>query len=67
MPATRLEQRGVRHVLPDVLLQAKARGNPVIGGLGMLLHQARPAFQAWWGVLPEVTPELRAVVEATIV
>ena len=32
----------------------------------MLLHQARPAFQAWWGVLPDVTPELRAAVEATI-
>jgi len=53
-------------LLPDLLVQAKARGNPVIGGLGMLLHQARPAFQAWWGVLPDVTPELRAAVEATI-
>jgi shikimate dehydrogenase len=45
---------------------ARAHGNTGINGLGMLLHQARPAFKAWWGVLPEVTPELRAAVEATI-
>jgi shikimate dehydrogenase len=32
----------------------------------MLLHQARPAFQAWFGVMPEVTPELRKSIEATI-
>ena len=51
---------------PQLLADARARGNPVINGLGMLLHQARPAFEAWWGVLPEVTPELRAAVEATI-
>ncbi len=51
---------------PRLLADARARGNPVINGLGMLLHQARPAFEAWWGVLPEVTPELRAAVEATI-
>jgi shikimate dehydrogenase len=31
----------------------------------MLLHQARPAFKAWFGILPEVTPDLRAEVEAT--
>ena len=51
---------------PRLLADARARGNTVINGLGMLLHQARPAFEAWWGVLPEVTPELRAAVEATI-
>jgi shikimate dehydrogenase len=49
-----------------LLAEAQAHGNPVVNGLGMLLHQARPAFQAWWGVLPEITPELRASVEATI-
>lgn len=54
-------------LLPDLLRVAIARGNPVVGGLGMLLHQARPAFQAWWGVMPDVSPELRAVVEATII
>jgi len=49
-----------------LLLAAKARGNPTTGGLGMLLNQARPAFEAWFGVLPEVTPELRRLVEATL-
>ena len=53
-------------LLPDLLRRAQARGNPVIGGLGMLLHQARPAFAAWWGVNPTVTADLRAAVEATI-
>ena len=49
-----------------LLLAAKARGNPTVGGLGMLLNQARPAFEAWFGVLPEVTPELRQLVLATL-
>jgi shikimate dehydrogenase len=53
-------------LMPDLLIAGLARGNPVVGGLGMLLHQARPAFAAWWGVMPEVSPELRAAVEATI-
>jgi shikimate dehydrogenase len=48
-----------------LLTAAKRRGNPTVNGLGMLLHQARPAFQAWFGVMPEVTPELRALIEAT--
>jgi shikimate dehydrogenase len=47
-----------------LLVQARLRGNPVSNGLGMLIHQARPAFKAWFGVLPEVTPELRAAMEA---
>ena len=41
---------------------ARARGNPTVDGLGMLLHQARPGFEAWFGVAPEVTPELRVAV-----
>jgi shikimate dehydrogenase len=49
-----------------LLAAARARGNPTVDGLGMLLHQARPAFQAWFGILPEVTPELRAAIEATL-
>ena len=49
-----------------LLKAAKARGNPTAGGLGMLLHQARPAFNAWFGVMPEVTPALRQKVEATL-
>jgi shikimate dehydrogenase len=47
------------------LTAAKARGNVTINGLGMLLHQARPAFQAWFGVMPDITPELRAAIMAT--
>ncbi len=51
---------------PPLLAAARARGNPTVNGLGMLLHQARPAFQAWFGVLPDITPDLRAAIEATI-
>jgi shikimate dehydrogenase len=48
-----------------LLAAARLRGNPTVNGLGMLLHQARPAFHAWFGIMPEVTPELRAMIEAT--
>ena len=48
----------------DLLARARARGNPAVDGLGMLLHQARPGFEAWFGVAPEVTAELRAFVLA---
>jgi len=50
----------------DLLRQARARGHPVIDGLGMLLHQAVPGFEVWFGVRPEVTPQLRAVIEADL-
>jgi shikimate dehydrogenase len=57
----------VYNPLETPLLQAvAARGNPVVNGLGMLLHQARPAFEAWFGTPPEITPELRAAIEATV-
>jgi len=49
-----------------LLTAARLRGNPTVNGLGMLLHQARPAFHAWFGVMPEVAAELRAMIEATI-
>jgi shikimate dehydrogenase len=49
-----------------LLAAARQRGNPAVNGLGMLLHQARPAFQSWFGVMPEVSAELRALVEATL-
>ena len=52
--------------LTPLLLAAQQRGNAIIPGLGMLLHQARPSFEAWFGILPEVTPELRARIEATL-
>jgi len=45
-----------------LLLAAQARGNPIVDGLGMLLHQARPGFRQWFGCEPEVTPELRQAV-----
>jgi len=45
-----------------LLAQAAKRGNGVVDGLGMLLHQARPGFEAWFGVEPEVTDELRRFV-----
>ena len=48
-----------------LLAVARRRGNATVNGLGMLLHQARPAFHAWFGIMPEVTPELRAMIEAT--
>ncbi|PWB84329.1 MAG: shikimate dehydrogenase [Methylocystaceae bacterium] len=49
-----------------LLAAARARGNTTVDGLGMLIHQARPAFRDWFGVMPEATPELRALIEATL-
>jgi shikimate dehydrogenase len=53
-------------LLTPLLRQARDRGLRTADGLGMLLHQAVPGFEAWFGIRPEVTPELRAKVEATI-
>ncbi|MEX2482205.1 MAG: NAD(P)-binding domain-containing protein, partial [Gammaproteobacteria bacterium] len=50
----------------DLLRQARRRGHPVVDGLGMLLHQAVPGFEVWFGVRPEVTPQLRSLVEADL-
>ncbi|MGE0211691.1 MAG: shikimate dehydrogenase [Parvibaculaceae bacterium] len=49
-----------------LLASARARGNRTVDGLGMLMHQAVPGFELWFGVRPEVTPELRALVAADI-
>lgn len=49
-----------------LLKEARALGLTTVDGLGMLLHQAVPGFEAWFGVRPEVTPELRARIEATL-
>ncbi|PWC52605.1 shikimate dehydrogenase [Azospirillum sp. TSO22-1] len=49
-------------LITPLLAAAQARGNRVVDGLGMLLHQARPGFAAWFGVEPEVTEELRRFV-----
>ena len=45
---------------------ARARGLRAAEGLGMLLHQAAPAFARWFGRRPVVTPALRALVEAEV-
>lgn len=42
----------------NLLHQAVQRGNPSVTGIGMLLHQAVPGFEAWFGKKPEVTSEL---------
>ncbi len=48
-----------------LMAAARQRGHRSVGGLGMLINQARPAFHAWFGVMPEVTPALRAALQAT--
>ncbi len=46
-------------LLTPLLELAAGRGNKVVDGLGMLLHQAVPGFEKWFGIRPEVTPQLR--------
>jgi shikimate dehydrogenase len=46
----------------NILRQARMRGNPVVDGLGMLLHQAVPGFEHWFGNRPVVTDLLRQTV-----
>jgi shikimate dehydrogenase len=48
-----------------LLAAARKRGNITVNGLGLLLNQARPAFNAWFGVMPEITPALRQAIDAT--
>jgi len=49
-----------------LLAAARARGLPTADGLGMLLHQAVRGFELWFGQRPQVTPELRALIEADL-
>jgi shikimate dehydrogenase len=49
-----------------LLNDAAMRGNTVVEGLGMLLHQAVRGFSLWFGVTPQVTPELHALVARDI-
>jgi shikimate dehydrogenase len=49
-----------------LIVAARARGNRIVTGLGMLLHQGIPAWKAWFGIEPKVTAELRALIEATL-
>jgi shikimate dehydrogenase len=46
----------------DLLRVARQRGNRVVDGLGMLLHQAVPGFERWFGVRPDVDDALREAV-----
>ena len=72
LPLDRLPQRAVvcdvvyAPLRTPLLEQAAARGNATVDGLNMLLHQARPGFERWFGVRPEVTAELRAHVLASL-
>jgi len=49
-----------------LLKAAKRRGHPVIDGVGMLLHQGRPGFEAWFGAEVRVSPALRAAILSTL-
>lgn len=60
LPADAVVNDIVYAPLQTPLLQAAtARKLTAVDGLGMLLHQARPGFEAWFGTLPEVTADLR--------
>jgi len=53
-------------LVTPLLAAARARGLLAVDGLGMLLHQAVPGFHKWFGVRPEVTDELRALLRKDI-
>lgn len=53
-------------LITPLLAAAKARGLKTADGLGMLLHQAVRGFELWFGQRPQVTGELRALVEADL-
>ena len=50
----------------ELIRAARARGLRAVPGIGMLLHQAVPGFERWFGTKPCVTPELRSLVETDI-
>jgi shikimate dehydrogenase len=72
MPLGQLDARSIVADLVYVPLEtpllaaARERGLVAVDGLGMLLHQAVPGFKRWFGVTPEVTDELRAIIVADI-
>ncbi len=49
-----------------LLAAAEEHGLATVDGLGMLLHQAAPGFERWFGVRPSVTPQLRDIVVADL-
>ena len=54
-------------LMTKLLIAAEENGNRIIGGLGMLLHQARPGFSAWFGEEPRVSDKLRSFVKMDLV
>ena len=70
-----LDQLPVTAIVADIvyiplatplLAAARARGNPTVSGLGMLLHQGPLAWKAWFGIEPEVTDGLQRLVEQSL-
>jgi shikimate dehydrogenase len=53
-------------LVTPLLALSKARGLRTADGLGMLLHQAVRGFELWFGQRPQVTAELRALIEADL-
>ncbi|MET0687645.1 MAG: shikimate dehydrogenase [Methyloceanibacter sp.] len=53
-------------LVTPLLAAVRNRGRATVDGLGMLLHQAVPGFERWFGVRPEVTPELRSHVAVSL-
>ena len=51
-------------LMTPLLEEAQSRRMRWVDGVGMLLHQGRPGFEAWFGVAPEVDADLRAAVLA---
>jgi shikimate dehydrogenase len=49
-------------LMTPLLEQAQQQGNDIVTGIGMLLHQARPAFEAWTSILPQVDDTLESLV-----
>ena len=72
MPVERLPADGVVADIvyvpleTDLLAAARRRGLVAVDGLGMLMHQGVPGFERWFGMRPEVTDELRALLVADI-
>jgi shikimate dehydrogenase len=50
----------------ELIVRAQGRGLRTVDGLGMLLHQAVPGFEKWFGVRPEVSKDLRNLLVADI-
>src|SRR5690606_34431268 len=53
-------------LMTDLISRARRRGLKTVGGIGMLLHQAVPGFERWFGVRPQVTPALRGLAESDV-